>query len=319
MFGHRVPLIYTLLGLLLVFAVVTLAGAFTAEGWLGALQSASNLGMWTLIVCILLTLVNYLLRFVRWNRYLGLTKRHSIPPVRHCLIYIAGFSMTTTPGKVGELARAAWLEGYGITFGQVTAVCFLERTLDVLALLILAAFTITLFVPGMDKAVSVTILAIVIGCFLFGLLSLPYLSRYLLGRKAFNRLTLRRFAEAASNLGPGEIAVGLNIGLLAWFAEGFAFWLILQDLVEVESDLLQTAGIYATSLLAGALSFIPGGLVATEMTLGAGLTILGVAASQVIVVVVLTRLITLWFGVLVGFVALTVIGRPLAAGEPYES
>jgi uncharacterized protein (TIRG00374 family) len=69
--------------------------------------------------------------------------------------------------------------------------------------------------------------------------------------------------------------------------------------------------IYAVTTVAGALSFLPGGLLVTE----AGMTLLlvqsarGVDEPTAVAATLLIRLATLWFAVLIGLIALTALRR----------
>ncbi|HEX3126555.1 MAG TPA: lysylphosphatidylglycerol synthase domain-containing protein, partial [Thermoanaerobaculia bacterium] len=87
-----------------------------------------------------LSLVNYVLRFVRWEVYLkALGVRLS--RVRSLAVFLAGFLLSVTPGKAGELGKA-WLVremGGGPALRVVPAV-LAERVTDLLGVLILLAF-----------------------------------------------------------------------------------------------------------------------------------------------------------------------------------
>src|SRR2546428_7949015 len=63
---------------------------------------------WGLLPLILaLTLVNYLVRFVKWTMYLRLIGAPPISAGESFLLFFSGLAMTITPGKVGE-----WLKSY---------------------------------------------------------------------------------------------------------------------------------------------------------------------------------------------------------------
>jgi uncharacterized protein (TIRG00374 family) len=67
---------------------------------------------------------------------------------------------------------------------------------------------------------------------------------------------------------------------------------------------------YATSTLAGAIVPVPGGLGVTETALMGQMMSLGhVAENTATSAMILVRFATLWFAVLVGFVALTIMKR----------
>ena len=69
-------------------------------------------------------------------------------------------------------------------------------------------------------------------------------------------------------------------------------------------DLLSTISSYSSSLIVGALSFIPGGLGVAEGSLIGLFSLQNIDFSEAIVIVVLIRFFTLWFSTIVGFVAL---------------
>ena len=66
--------------------------------------------------------------------------------------------------------------------------------------------------------------------------------------------------------------------------------------------------IFATSVVLGAITFIPGGIGITEGTLAGLLTTQGIGISTALIVSVMIRVFTLWYGVLVGFFALKFAG-----------
>jgi len=69
--------------------------------------------------------------------------------------------------------------------------------------------------------------------------------------------------------------------------------------------------IYATTTVAGALSFLPGGLLVTEgtMTLFLVEASRGVDQPTAVAATILIRLATLWFAVVIGILALLILRR----------
>ena len=66
---------------------------------------------WSLLPAILgLTLLNYFLRGVRFHYYLRQIGLKNISLWTSLRVFIGGFSLTLTPGKVGELIRVIWLK-----------------------------------------------------------------------------------------------------------------------------------------------------------------------------------------------------------------
>ncbi|KAA6182818.1 flippase-like domain-containing protein [Thiohalocapsa marina] len=98
------------------------------------------------------------------------------------------------------------------------------------------------------------------------------------------------------------------MGLLAWAAEAWGLYLLLTWL-GVEIGSLQAMGIYAVSTLAGALSFLPGGLGGAEAAMVALLAAGGAAFGVAVLATVICRLVTLWFAVVLGIGAVLVLRR----------
>jgi uncharacterized membrane protein YbhN (UPF0104 family) len=66
--------------------------------------------------------------------------------------------------------------------------------------------------------------------------------------------------------------------------------------------------IYSSSLIIGAISFIPGGVGITEGSIAGLLTLGGIELSVALVLGIMIRIFTLWFGVGIGFIFLKLSG-----------
>ena len=105
------------------------------SGWADVADAVRGIGAAALAALLLLSLVNYALRLARWHRYLG-PSAGSVPLFEHGLIYLAGFALTTTPGKAGETLRTAYLFRYGIGAARSVGAFVAERLSDVLLMLL---------------------------------------------------------------------------------------------------------------------------------------------------------------------------------------
>jgi uncharacterized protein (TIRG00374 family) len=107
------------------------------------------------------------------------------------------------------------------------------------------------------------------------------------------------------------LVVAVSIGVLSWFGECVAFYLVLTGLgVPASWDLLFAATfVFAASTWIGGASMLPGGLGAAELSV-AGLLLLTVkdpvmTSSLAGTATLLIRFATLWFGVIIGIVGLS--------------
>ena len=73
-------------------------------------------------------------------------------------------------------------------------------------------------------------------------------------------------------------------------------------------DYLKVLAIYTTSILLGAVSFIPAGIGVTEGSIAGLFTLNGIDVSTALILSVMIRVLTLWYSVIVGFIALKFSG-----------
>ena len=279
--------------------------------WAGRAEVAAALklvGVDTLIGLLALSLLNYGLRFARWHYYIR--SLGGVISLRHDLrIYIGGFALTTTPGKAGEMARSLWLRPYGVPATMSIAAFFAERIQDFLGIVLLASLAVTSF----RGAVWVLVggVALVLGALI--ILYVPAISRsvlrYLTARPGRLRQIARQITEilllTRGCFTPCRFLVGLLIGIGAWSAEGLALYALMSALGH-PLPWVPAIGIFALATLAGALSFMPGGLGGTEVTMMVLLRLFAIPLPIAISATLLIQVVTLWFAVLLGIAALSI-------------
>lgn len=273
------------------------------EATLAAIAQLDGYG-WLLILS--LSLLNYLLRFYRWHGYLR-RLGHFIPPSLHLAYYLSGFALTTTPGKAGEAIRSLYLKAHSVSYDHSLAAFFVERFMDLVAMVLLAVLAATYF-DGYSWLVALT------GIMILGALPLVHSRTLVSLLEARGDLLPSRLNRASGHLAKllrasslllrsWSLYLGLGFGLLAWGAEGVAFYLILEAL-DLEISLALAIGIYAIAILAGALSFIPGGLGGTEAVMGLLLIAVGADPAVAVAATLICRIATLWFAVVIGLVVM---------------
>ena len=99
---------------------------------------------------------------------------------------------------------------------------------------------------------------------------------------------------------------GLALGFVAWWAEGLILYIILASMQSNLSPLL-VVSIWATSMLAGAASLLPGGLGSTEAVMSGLLILVGIDAPIAIAATVAYRVTTLWLAVVIGLTIISVL------------
>jgi glycosyltransferase 2 family protein len=117
---------------------------------------------------------------------------------------------------------------------------------------------------------------------------------------------LRDFYEGSYSLfKPVPMLVAVGLGMVSWLGEGIGFYFILTGLgLTPDIKLLGLAiFILSFSTVVGAVSALPGGLGAAEVSIAGMLTLLdGTNPAISTSATLLIRLATLWFGVLLGLI-----------------
>ncbi len=314
-----------LLGVLVYLGIVLWADA-------GKVAAAvRRLPLWVLPAACGLSLGNYAIRFWKWQRYLDLLDI-KIERRASWLVYLSGFALSVTPGKLGEVFKSWLLKRLAGTPIHISApIVIAERFTDLLAYLILIALGGIASYPEYQWVFWLTLALSGVGLALAGSRRVARLiARVLKNTPYLWRLSERvevSFESTRTLLAPREIFLPTLISVIGWGLECTGFWLIANALGgDAQISFLAAVFAYALGAVAGAVLIIfPGGLGMTEWSIGTilrkhfslgGLT-RDVAQSQATAAVLLTRLCTLWFAVAVGMLATTIFTR--LYGEVSES
>jgi glycosyltransferase 2 family protein len=284
----------------------------------------ADFNYWLVVPALGLAALNYLVRFFKWHYYL---KRLGVkvPPLESLLVFLAGFVLTVTPGKLGEVIKSYLLrEVRGVPMARTAPIVVAERVTDLIALVLLTlvgVFTYRAGVLGILLAVGLVALFLLFIAWrrlALGLLRL--LARLPLVRRTSHALE-EAYESMAALVQPMPLLVATVLSTLAWFCECVGFFLIIGGFPGASASLHTATFIYASMTIAGALSFLPGGLGVTEAGMTGLLSRLGRGIDGAVAVgaTFVTRVCTLWFAVLVGFVALLWLrrrtGKQLRVGD----
>ena len=281
----------------------------------------ADFGWWAFAAALGLALLNYAIRMTRWSLYLARC-RVTVPLGVQILTFLAGFALSITPGKLGELIKCYLLrESHGVPVVDTAPIVIAERVTDLLALLIICVAGVGLY--GLASSM-VVVAALVLAAGLI-ILAWPALAHAVIALLCRPK-PLRRFADRlrslydglAALLRPRPLSWATGLGVIAWLAECVGFSLIVNAFPGADVPFALAMIIYAATTIAGALSFLPGGLVVTEasMTLLLVQSSRGVDETAAIAATILIRLATLWFAVAIGLIALAILHRIAPARTP---
>ncbi len=271
-----------------------------------ALKSVKQIPLTLYLWLLFLSIVSYLFRFSRWYYFLH-PLEPSITIREHLLIYFSGFALTTTPGKAGETIRSLFLSPIGIKYHQSLAAFFSERLLDVVAVLTLSIFLFEWAFPSYQQWVLFSAVFIMIMFLLIRSKLIPFLIERFLKHKS--KILLIAFQNQVSKfLSNRSLLIALSLSLIAWTAQGYGLYLIV-DAMGFEVSPLLVIGIYNISILAGAISFIPGGIGATEAAISVLLISVGMDVSLAVIASIVCRGMTLWVAIAIGLVSILIVAR----------
>jgi glycosyltransferase 2 family protein len=285
--------------------------ALVAIGLAGDLQQVGQqirqFNWWMFPAALAFTLFNYALRFLKWHYYIRQIGAKDLSWPQSLRLFIAGFPLAVTPGKVGEALKGVWLNSLtGIPVARGISVVVAERISDGLAVLGLSTVGVIAYPQYWPAFVVI----------LIGLLAVVTISQirpaalWLLAMgeriRPLRRLVggLREFYEGSFSLfRPGTTLLAVGLGAISWLGEGIGFYCLLLGLGLKPGWELFSLAVFTLSFstVVGAVSALPGGLGAAEASIAGMLALLGgIPGAAASAGTLLIRLATLWFGVGLG-------------------
>lgn len=213
---------------------------------------------------------------------------------------------------MGELVKSYFLKSLrSVPISKSAPIVFAERITDFLDLLIISI--IGAYSIGYGKTVVVVVgLIFVAG---IGIIANRPLSMRLIRIAEKIPSVARRikpietaYESSRALLSGKALIISTFIGLLGWFTECMGFLLVLAGL-GVHLRILSASFIYAFSTVVGAISFLPGGLGATETSLTGLLILAKIPKNSAVAATFIVRAATLWFAVIIGVGMLTYMQR----------
>ncbi len=290
------------------------------------IEAVGLVPLWAIAAACALSFANYCVRFWKWRRYCTLLGVR-LDDSTSFLISLSGLALSVTPGKMGEVFKS-WLvrKITGAPIHTTAPIVVAERFTDLLGYLILVAVGGLNTAPEQYRLLFWAMLGLcavmipLIGSALFARFTVAVVARLPVVKKLAPRVE-GAFVSTRILLAPREIFMPTVLSVLGWGLECTGFWLIANQVVPDSVPFLYAVFAFAFSAVAGAVAIIaPGGLLITEGFLGtllrpkyqpivertlglAGDAAREAARSQALAAVLLARACTLWFAVLVGFIA----------------
>jgi len=270
---------------------------------LGLLASVSPSWIAVISGCVIF---NYVLRFLKWQFFLWQINV-AVPLKTNLWVFFSAFTMVLSPAKLGELVKAYLLKArLGIPASKTAPVILAERLTDLAGLLILCGIGFARFSFG-GRTIFAAAGLIAAGILMFTrpwfwekidsvISGFPRLARF--------KKPVELIRESTGNLlSFKSLIITVPLSAVSWAGEGFALFYIFTAMGQELPDLVFISIFaHAFSSIAGALSFLPGGLLVAEGSMTMFLLSASVEKSVALSATFFIRAVTLWFAVILGTV-----------------
>ena len=281
--------IFVIVGAIILYAIFLLLSDVSL-----ILSKIPNLKTEYLPIILILIPSSWLFLFLRWNLLLK-NSNIKIPLKENLKIYFAGFALAVTPGKFGELIKSQIMKTkFDVPHRTTSSLVLVERLYDLAGAIVVSFIGILLIGIGESSKKLFQNVLKIIG-------KIKFTQKY--------TVPLSESYETIQTSTKGKIVFTSILTTSAyWLLESLGVYFILLSFDINLLNYVHVIATYTSSLILGAASFIPGGLGVVEGSLVGLLNFQGVDISDAFVLVVLIRLFTLWYSVIIGFIALKLSG-----------
>ena len=291
----------------IILSIIVYAVFFFFTDWASIISSVEKIGLALIIILLILSLLNYAMRFLRWevlirNAKIKIKLKDSLKS------FLAGLCLTITPGKAGELFKASFVKKYSNTSRlKVLPIVILERIFDLtgFASILLISLLFVSFENYASAAMQASI--IIFAALIFSFLFIKTRICREIIKKVINKFSFLKKKEEIilevlddySAISFTKIMALIVLSFLGWFFEVIELYLLF-NVFNINADIFMAGFVFGFSSLIGLISFTPGGIIGFEASSGLLLSnLLGLTVSTAAVITLIIRLTTLWFAVLI--------------------
>ena len=274
-------------------------------------EKISNFKINYLPLILLLVSASWVPLIIKWH-FLLKNSEINIPLSKTIAIFFSGSAFEITPGQIGILIKSQLLKtSSNISRTKTVPIVIVEKIYDLIGAIL--ASVIGIIILGMEFYLIIIAISVLVFIFFF-----MYHRRS--SELFFNRMTkLKLFSKYVENISEfydiikkstsvKASVICILLALTYWFMiSAAAYYTLIAFDINI-LDYLKILAIYTTSTLLGAISFIPGGIGITEGSIAGLLTLNVLDISTALILSVMIRVLTLWYTVCVGFIALKFTG-----------
>ncbi len=297
---------YVVMLMFLASAIVFFFVAFYG-GFYKVLNDIASSNLYIYSLAFAAVFAGYMLRYFKWRYYLTRLGIH-LPPSKNLPIYLSLYSMNLTPGKLGRVLVAYTVSRVAKKkFVRIIPAVTLDIFTDFLGFAIVALIMALYFNRYVYYILIVDIVLILPFAFVMNKRLYDRIKSFFKKHKIWERFTVygdEYYASQSVINTPKVYLVSLALTVPAAFLAAFSLYISLIAL-GFGAHLASSTFIYTTSSLMGMISSSPGNIGVEEGVLIALTgTFLHASASVSSAATIMTRMATLWFGVILGGIML---------------
>ena len=248
---------------------------------------------------------------IKWH-FLLKNSEVDVPLTKSIAVFFAGVAFEITPGQIGTLIKSQILKTTSnIPRTKTAAIVLVEKIYDLIGAIL--ASIIGIVILGMEPYLIIIAILVLVMIFFFVYYrpASEIFFKQITKRKFFSKYVenISDFYEIVHKSTNVKVAtICILLALTYWFmVSAAAYYTLIAFDINV-LDYLTVLAIYTTSILLGAISFVPAGIGVTEGSIAGLFTLNGIDVSTALILSVMIRVLTLWFSVSVGFIALKFTG-----------
>jgi len=223
------------------------------------------------------------------------------------LIFFYGLSLQATPGGLGSMIKSQFIkENYGHSLLKTMPIVLVERFHDLFSVITILV-VLSFFYPIFEVQLVLVVLIPLLG-FVYFAVRHKRILEFVVGRilkfRFFKKILANLFEsqDTLQTLSTNKITLSCwGISVIGLVFEAFSIYFSFRAF-GLEFEIIQTTLISYTSLVIGAISFLPAGIGLTEASLIGFLLLFEVELSTASALTIFVRLTTIWFATLVGFI-----------------
>ena len=289
---------------------------FLIIAWIGGINQVvytiESANLWLYALAFASVFIGYLLSFVKWSYFLQVLKI-KVPIKENFFVYMSLYSMELTPGRIGRVLTAYTLNRLtNVRFINIVPIVTMDIFTDFLGIALLALIAAFFFSQYFWYVVIVDVILLLPFLFFLNPWFFKILKSWGKPDGKLRTFTLYgdEYFNSQSKLNkPSVYIVSVIFTLPSAFFYALSLYFSLMAIGAFPA-LGSTASIYSLSQVLGMVSTLPGNIGVTDgFLVGLLSTTNHLATAVASAVTIMTRIASLWFGVVVGGIFLLITMR----------